>query len=194
MIGTSHAILHAALCAPALHAGPQTSIALRVRLYDIRSNLKLDRTFAVDRGDGDDPKVVESDVPPATYRLDLTAPKYGCRATDYLAFLPDHTRSIAETLAVAPVLPQPMILYGGSPQSFLYVRPTFVLLDKAASACNAPIGQTLPMRVDVENDQDAYYAWLYPDPSAAGREGQLALPAQMPPHPPVPLRSSPGAV
>lgn len=176
MIGMSHVILHVALCAPALEAKPETNVAIRVRLLDRRTNVKLDRTFRFERGDDDNPKVAEFDVAQGTYRLDTSAPKYGCRATDYVTFMPDHDRSIAQTLSAGTPPPlEPLLMNGASPQSFLYVQPSFVLLDKNATACNKPVGDLVPLRVAVENDQDAYYAWLYPDPGAAGRSVQLAL-------------------
>ncbi|HEY1654122.1 MAG TPA: hypothetical protein VGF86_03305 [Candidatus Tumulicola sp.] len=176
MIGLSHAILHVSLCAPALAAKPETNVAIRVRLLDHRKGVKFDRTFRVERGDDDKPKIVEFDAAQGTYLLALDAPKYGCRATDYVTFMPDHDRSIAETLATGALPPlQPLLMNGSSPQSFLYVQPTFVLLDKNVAACNKPVGDLVAMRTVVENDQDAYYAWLYPDPAAAGRSVQLAL-------------------
>lgn len=183
MLGLSHAILHVALCAPALRAKPETVVALRVRLLDHRLKPQLDRTFRLERGDDDNPKIVEFDIAPGTYQLDAALPRYGCGVVDYLTFLPDHDRSIAETLSAgSSPPPQPLLMNGASPQSFLYVQPTFVLLDKNATACNKPVGGLVPLRVTVENDQDAYYAALYPDPAAGTAPVQLALRLRTPTH------------
>lgn len=182
MIGLSHAIFHVALCAPALAAKPETITALRVRLVDRRLTPQVDRTFRIERGDDDNPKVVEFDVAPGTYRLDVRLSKYGCAASDYLTFLPDHDRSIGETLTTGvPARLEPLLMEGASPQSFLYVQPTFVLLDKNTTGCNKPVGAIVPSRVVVENDQDAFYAWLFADP-APSAPVQLALRLKTPTH------------
>lgn len=183
MTGLSHVVLHVALCQAALASKPETSLAVRVRLFDARSNVKLDRTYRFERGDDDNPKIAEFDAGQGTYKLDLRLTKYGCAAVDYLALLPDHDRSVSETLAPgAPAPTMPVLMEGASPQSFLYVQPTFVLLDKNATGCGKPVGDVLPLRVTVENDQDAYYTWLYADPSTGNRPVQLALQLRTPTH------------
>jgi hypothetical protein len=184
MIGLSHAILHVALCGPIARAKPATNVALHVRLLDRRQNPRVDQVFHFERGDDDNPKVVEFDVPPGTYRLEASAPSYGCSTSDYLTFLADRTRSIDETLGTgAPPRLEPLLMEGASPQSFLYVQPTFVLLDKNATACNKPVGDPIASHVVVENDQDAYYAWLYADPTADPHTPvQLALRLKTPTH------------
>jgi hypothetical protein len=184
MIALSHAILHVALCGPIARAKPETNVAMQVRLLDHRRNSQFDRVFHFERGDDDTPKVVEFDVPAGTYRLEASVPKYGCTASDYLVFLPDHTRSITETLSTGAAPPQePVLLAGASPQSFLYVQPTFVLLNKNVTGCDKPVGDPVPSRVVVENDQDAYYAWLSADPTADPQVPvQLALRLKTPTH------------
>jgi hypothetical protein len=184
MLGLSHAILNVSLCAAIATAKPDSSIAMRVRVVDRRNTPRLDRVFRFDRGDGDNPKVVEFDVPQGTYRMDLSVPKYGCGVSDYVAFLPDRNRSIAETLAPGSPHPsEPVLIEGASPQSFLYVQPTFVLLDKNSTGCNKPVGDLIPTQVTVENDQDAYYASLYSDPTTESRGPvQLALRLKTPTH------------
>ncbi|MGA8532960.1 MAG: hypothetical protein WB615_02490 [Candidatus Tumulicola sp.] len=165
-------------------AKPATVIAMRVRVVDRRNVAHAEQQFRIERGDDDNPKVVELDVPQGTYRLDASAPKYACSASAYVTFLPDRIRSIDLALAngVAPPS-QPLLVEGASPQSFLYVQPTFVLLDKNVTACDKPVGDLVPFRVDVENDQDAYYASLYSDPlPAAHGPLQLALRLRTPTH------------
>lgn len=75
-----------------------------------------------------------------------------------------------------------MLLSGAAPQSFLYVQPTFVLFDKNAAVCNKPIPPALPTQIVVENDQDAYYAWLYHDASAGYAPQLLAMRLRTPTH------------
>lgn len=183
MIGVSHVVLHVALCRAALASKPETNLVLRVRLLDSRANVKLDRTYRFERGDDDYPKIAEFDAGQGIYQLDLRLAHYGCSGRDYVALLPDRVRSVSETLAPGnPTPAMPLLMEGASPQSFLYVQPTFVLLDKTAAGCGKPVGDLVPLRVTVENDQDAYYAWLYPDPAAGDRPVQLALQLRTPTH------------
>jgi hypothetical protein len=184
MIGLAHAILHVGLCSAIARTQPETMIALRVRVVDRRSIPRFEREFRLERGDDSNPKIVEFDVPQGTYRLDLAATKYGCNASTYLTFLADHTRSIDVALVGGPAPPgEPLLMDGASPQSFLYVAPTFVLFEKNAAICNKPVGDPVPFRGEVENDQDAYYASLYSDPALAARGPlQLALRLRTPTH------------
>jgi hypothetical protein len=184
MIGIAHVILHVGLCAPIARTAPQTAVAMRVRLVDRRGVPQVQREFRFERGDDDNPKIAEFDAPQGTYRLDLNVSRYGCNSSQYLTFLPDLSRSIDVTLDSAPTPPgQPLLIEGSSPQSFSYVAPTFVLLDKATAVCNKPVGALVPFTVNVENDQDAYYATLYADPSLAARGPlQLALRLRTPTH------------
>jgi hypothetical protein len=159
---------------------PATPLAIRVRLADRRQAVRLDHSFSVDRG-YDDVKVVEFDAPQGTYLMHVDAPKFGCSATTFQEILPDHVRSIDETLVAGGSLPQmPLLLAGAAPQSFLYVHPTFVALSKQ-TPCNGPVGDALPSHIDVENDPDAYFAWAYGD-LANGQPEQLALQLRTPTH------------
>jgi hypothetical protein len=171
------------LCGAIARLKPETPLAIRVRLSDRTGRATLDRTFRVERGDGPD-VMVEFDSARGTYRLDAAAPKYGCSVTDYLALMPDRTRSVTEPLDSSPPSPEiPVILYGDAPQTMLYANPTFVLFDKSAVACGKPIATPLTTHVTVENDQDSYYAWLYNDDATRQPDTQtLALRLQTPTH------------
>lgn len=182
-MGTAHVILHVALCAAMARAKPDATFAMRVRVVDRRNIARVQREFRLERGDDDNPKIVEFDVPEGTYRLDAAVARYGCSASQYLNFLPDLTRSTDIMLTSGPEPSQPLLIDGASPQSFLYVQPMFVLFDKNAVACDKPVNDPIPFRVEVENDQDAYYASLYADASLAARGPlQLALRLRTPTH------------
>jgi hypothetical protein len=176
MLALSHVILHVGFCSSILRATPETTIAIRVRTADRIGRVQVDRVYRVERGDENE-AIVEFDSAFGIYSLEVEAPKYRCSATDYLFFISGHDRSIAEKLsdAPAPAPPKPVLLSGTAPQSFLYVQPTFVLFDKSQVACKKPLPQPLPTNIVVENDQDAYYAWLNLDPSAGTSPQQLAL-------------------
>ena len=126
---------------------------------------ELDKVYRFARGDGS-VTVIEFDVPRGVYRLALNVPKYGCATTDYLDFLPDHERTINETLVDGPPgPPKPVFLMeGAAPLSFQYVKPTFVLFDKTL-VCNQPIDTPIPSHFSAEYDQGAYHVWLYSDPT-----------------------------
>jgi hypothetical protein len=179
----SHVILHLALCGPVAKLPPEAVVAIHVRAVDRRDQVQVDRTFRMERGD-DEQRIVEFDIPWGIYRVDSSVAKYGCSAKNYFSFLPEHDRSIAQTLVTGPAPDTtPMLLDGAAPESFLYVKPTFVLFDKGAAACGKPIPDPLPSHIDVDNGSDAFYATLYPDaPLPAGAVPMLALRLKTPTH------------
>lgn len=181
MLPPAHVILHVGFCSAIARRPAATQIAARVRLSDRLGRVQVDKTYRFERGDEDE-GIVEFDSAFGIWRLDVSAPKYGCTAQDYLFFIAGHDRSIAETLAPSSPPKAPMLLSGEAPQSFLYVQPTFVLFDKSLAVCNKPIPAQLSAQITVENDQDAYYAWLYHDPSTGWAPQQLALRLRTPTH------------
>ncbi|MBV8374108.1 MAG: hypothetical protein JO302_01250 [Candidatus Eremiobacteraeota bacterium] len=183
MLDLAHAIVHVGFCAAIARLSPDATFVVRLRVADRIGRTQLARTYRLERGDGSE-AIVEFDNPFGIYRLDIDAPKYACSATDYLVFIPGHTRSISETLSAQAVTPQmPMLLSGNAPQALLYANPTFVLFDKSAATCSKPIPAMLPTHITVENDQDAYYAWLYNDDATRSPGSQLlALRLQTPTH------------
>jgi hypothetical protein len=160
-----HIFLHVGLCNAVAKADPDTTIAMHVVMaYRVGGN-EIDKVVKFTRG-YDTQTVVEFDIPRNTYQLQLSVPKYGCSATDFVDVLTEHDRTITEALEdgpQAPVKPS-VILDGAAPTSFLYLKPTFALFDKGL-ACNQPIQAPLASHIDVEYDQGAYYVWLYSDPA-----------------------------
>lgn len=183
MLPLAHVILHIGFCSAIARAPADTVIAARVHLSDRTGRVQVDRVFHFERGDEPE-AIVEFDSAFGTYRIDVVASKYRCSAQDYLFLIAGHDRSITETLESWPATSprMPMLLSGAAPQSFLYVQPTFVLFDKSQVACNKPLPQPLATQITVENDQDAYYTWLYADPSVGSAPEQLALRLRTPTH------------
>ncbi len=183
MLSPAHVILHIGFCNAIARAAPGTRIALRIHAADRIGRTEIDRVYRVERGDEDE-AVVEFDTTFGIHSFAVEAPKYRCAASDYLFFIAGNDRSITERLSdpPAPAPRKPMLLSGTAPQSFLYLQPTFVLFDKSQVACNKPVPAALPEQITVENDQDAYYTWLYPDASAAPGSQQLALRLRTPTH------------
>jgi hypothetical protein len=179
----SHVILHVGLCSAIARASESTRFNLQLRLFDLRGNVRLTHGFRIERGDDDAPKIVEFDIAPGTYGLSAIAPQYGCSVADFITILDGHDRSVNETLASGASPPPKTVLFSGSsPQSFLYVNPTFVLLNKSTNACDKPAVDFVPLQVSVENDQDAYYAALDTNPGAISGPVQLALRLKTPTH------------
>ena len=173
MIGMSHIILHAAMCARIARLAPDTPVNVNIQLVDRTGRERIQKSLRVERGDGST-LLLEFDAPQGIFQMQMVAPKYGCTGMDYWALLPEHNRSINGTLVqgVAPQ-PQPMLLQGTAPPSFLYVAPTFVLFP-SATQCNKPVEDPLPSNIQVENDQDAFYVWLFSQPQTA-RESQMIV-------------------
>ena len=193
VLALSHVILHLGFCSAIARVAPTTTVALHVRMADRIGRVQVDRVYRVERGDEAE-AVVEFDSAFGIYSLAVDAPKYRCSASDYLFFIAGHDRSVTEKLSDAPTPPsRPVLLSGTAPQSFLYVAPTFVLFDKSQVACNKTLPQPLSANIVVENDQDGYYAWLYPDASA-GRRVAAARVAPANADPSVPLRADPDSV
>jgi hypothetical protein len=67
----------------------------------------------------------------------------------------------------------PILFQGPAPASFLYAKPTLVLIDKSV-ACDKPVGTPVPSNVNVENDDDAFFASLPIDQSAPAAPNALA--------------------
>jgi hypothetical protein len=183
VLALSHVILHVGFCSAIARAAPTSVVALHVRMTDRIGRAQVDRIYRVDRGDEAE-AIVEFDSAFGMYALAVDAPKYRCSVSDYLFFIAGHDRSVTEKLAdaPAPLPPRPVLLSGTAPQSFLYVAPTFVVFDKSQIACNKPLPEPLSTNIIVENDQDGYYASLYPDASAAAGSQQLALRLRTPTH------------
>jgi hypothetical protein len=183
LLPLAHVILHVGFCSAIARAPSTATVAVHVKLTDRIGRVLVDRDYHFERGDEGE-GIVEFDSAFGIYRINVLAPKYGCSAENYLFFIAGHDRSISLTLESPPASPpaMPMLLSGTAPQSFLYVQPTFVLFDKSAAVCNKPIPPPLTTQITVENDQDAYYAWLYHDPSAGYAPQQLTLRLRTPTH------------
>ncbi|MDE2483542.1 MAG: hypothetical protein KGN02_15305 [bacterium] len=173
MIGLSHIALHLGLCSAIARQGPDTPIEVRVQLLNHTGRASFDKHFSFTRGYAAD-RLVEFDAPFGVYAMHVTAPKYGCSAANWEMVLPGHDRNIHEPMVEGVAhLGQPLLLAGTLPASFAYANPTVVAFDKG-QACNTPVGDPLPVKTVVENDQDAFYVWMYPDPSLAGHTPVVA--------------------
>ena len=175
MLGLSHVALQIALCSAATKLAPDSTIAVRVRMTYPVGDPEVDKTFTVTNDDGAT-AFVEFDIRAGQYRMLVEAPKLGCSASKYLSVLKDLNRKVAVTLVAGPPeRPRPqLVMDGTAPMSFLYTKPTYVLIDKAV-ARNAPVVTPAVAQIDYEYDQGAYYLWMYGDPAAASDAPTIAL-------------------
>lgn len=178
MLGMDHVVLHLGLCSAILKRPPQTEVTVRVALYDHTKARRLDKTVQILR-DYEPTGIVSLDVPPGEYLMTIATPQYDCGADDYVFFLSGRDRTIDEQLADGPP-PQsePILMEGEAPASFLYLQPTFVAFPKASTDCNKPVPDPISLHTVVENDQDSFYVWVYPDASLA-QYGPLTLAMQL---------------
>lgn len=168
----SHVILHLGLCSAMLKRSPQTDIPIHIRLVDRGGQKHVDETVHTMRG-YESTVTVAFDTYQGEFAMMLNAPKYGCSGFDWIHVLPQRDRLINEQLVdgQAPRT-QPMLMEGTAPASFLYLQPTYVLFDKSAQ-CNKPVPGPIPMHLTIENDQDSFYLWLYPDASLYQRGPEI---------------------
>jgi hypothetical protein len=162
MDALSHIFLHLTFCAAIAHAPSGTKIPLHVTMTHHNGVKAFDNVFTVTREAKD--AVVEFDVSPGIYGLVVESPKYGCSRVDFLNVLDGQNRNVSETMEdVLPAKPEPvMLLDGTAPQSFVYLKPSFVFFDKS-QACNQSVGTPIPVRTDVEYDTSSYHLWLHSD-------------------------------
>jgi hypothetical protein len=163
MIG-AHIVLHLGLCNAMMHLPPSAQITAHVRMVDRIGRPHVDQNVEFKRN-YEPTAVVEFDSPPGEYALTVSASQYRCYADDYLFILNGHDRTVNEQLTDgAPHPSEPMLMDGTAPQSFLYLSPTYVLFNKDTQ-CDKPVGDPIPAHIVVEDDQDSFYVWVYPDAS-----------------------------
>lgn len=174
MPAVAHIVMHLSLCSAMAHSPSGTAMQVTMHAVDHTGRLTFDRNFSVVHGESDI-ETVDFDAPYGTYRVKISAPKFGCNAGDYLVIRPPHERNVKETLVQGPpTWPQPTILLGTAPQAFLYAQPTFVLLD-AKTECGQEVDQTLPANITVEYDPDSFFVNIYRMPDQAPESRIVAL-------------------
>jgi len=173
MEALTHIFLHVTFCAAIAAAPSGTEIPLHVVMLHHNGVSGYENVFRVEREAQN--AVVEFDITPGVYRLQIDVQKYGCTRFAYLNVLEGVNRKVSLTLDNPPPQPpEPVALVDGTaPQSFVYLRPTFVLFDSSL-ACGQPITTPLPVRTDVEYDQGSYHLWLHDDPALLAKAPLVA--------------------
>ncbi|HTU69363.1 MAG TPA: hypothetical protein VMF11_03500 [Candidatus Baltobacteraceae bacterium] len=176
MLG-AHVVLHLGLCHAMLNLPPETAITAHVRVIDRIGRPHLDQNMSFLRN-YENTGVVQFDVPFGLYALQVSVPRYGCYAQDFFFIINGHDRTMTEQLTDgAPAATYPMLMDGTAPASFIYLSPTYVLFDKDTQ-CNKPVGDPIQVQTKIEDDQDSFYVWMYPDASLVAR-GQETIAMQI---------------
>ncbi len=160
----SHIVLHVGLCNSALRLKPQSALPLHVVVTDKINRDIVDQKFRVVRENGNE-VLAEFDIPWGMYRahLDMRTPQVSCAASSYFDVLADHNRTLTVSLNEGPPkMAIPALVMGSAPFSFSYVQPTVVAFDKSV-VCNGPVGDPINANIVMENDNDGYYASIFPN-------------------------------
>jgi hypothetical protein len=160
----SHIVLHVALCNSALRLKAQTELPLHVVVTDKINRDVVDQNFRVVRENGNDVNVAV-DVPWGLYHAKFTMryARVSCAADQWFTVLADHNRTLNVSLQEGPLKRQMQAMVMGSvPFAFSYVQPTVVAFDKSV-ACNGPVGDPLDAGIITQNDNDGYYADIFPN-------------------------------
>ncbi|HTV93981.1 MAG TPA: hypothetical protein VMG98_14840 [Verrucomicrobiae bacterium] len=179
MIG-AHVILHLGLCNAMLKMPPGSSTTVHVHMVDRLNRPHVDQDFTLKRY-ADSTAPIEFDAPPGLFQIAISVPQYRCSAQDFVFFIDQHNRTIAEQLVDGiGSAGQPVLLDGIASSSFIYLQPSFVLFDKSTE-CNKPVPDPLPAHITIEDDQDSFYVWMYSDPTLVARGPEIvALQLQTP--------------
>jgi hypothetical protein len=164
-----------ALCSAASNLPGDAVIPIRVRMAYRVGDPELDKTFKV-ATDGTTSAFVEFDIRQGQYLLIAEAPSLHCAATRFVSVIKDQNRKLVLALVPSPppkIRPE-YLMDGTAPISFLYTKPTYVLIDKSV-ACGAPVTTPKVADMDYEYDQGAYYLWMYGDPAIAATDPTLAI-------------------
>jgi hypothetical protein len=175
MLGLSHVALQMALCSAAANLPGDAVIPIHVRMAYRVGEPEFDKTYKIATDDGTS-AFAEFDIRQGQYLLIVEAPTLHCGAAKFVSVLKDQNRKIVLALVPSPLpkmRPQ-YLMEGTAPISFLYTKPTYVLIDKSV-ACNTSVVAPKPAQIDYEYDQGAYYLWMYGDPAIAEQSPTLAL-------------------
>jgi hypothetical protein len=157
VVGLEHVILHVGLCKAVAGLASQTTVAMRVVVTDRINRVVDERNLRFQRGTGTDTRV-EFDSAWGTYKISMSAPKYGCSGVDFIDILQDHDRNVNTTLVDGPAnATAPVLVAGSLPVSFAHVQPTLVAFP-ATLRCNGAVGDPQTEGIDNQLEHDAYYA------------------------------------
>lgn len=171
----SHIVMQLVLCKAAAQLKTRGDLPVRVSVVDKVNHHLVDETVHVAAsGAADD--TLEFDIPWGIYlaQASLHTGRTTCARSQFFSVLPGHNRELKIQLQDGLTgTPVPVIINGDLPSEFAYVQPTVLIFGKGAK-CDAPIGTPLDVDIDQQNDDQAYYASVYPN--AALMQNMPAVP------------------
>lgn len=180
----SHIVMHLVLCSASARLKTQADLPVHVTVLDKVNHHLVDQVVRVSRTGAAD-GTAEFDVPWGLYlaQASLRAGGTTCSESQFFSVLPNHNRELTVHLQNGNVgTLVPTIIYGDIPSEFSYVEPQVVLFGKDTK-CDEQIGTPIDAKIDQQNDDQAYYASVYPTP---------ALVQNMPVTPAIRLKDSSG--
>lgn len=172
----SHIVMQLVLCNAATRLKTQAGVPVHVVMLDKVNRHVVDETVHVAASGAAD-GTAEFDVPWGTYlvQAQLHAGRAICSESKFFSVLPNHNRQLDMQLQNGVTgTPVPVIINGSLPSEFAYTQPTVVLFGKDAK-CDSPVGTPLGANIDQQDDDQAYYANVYP--SAALMKNMPVTPA-----------------
>lgn len=159
----SHIVMHLALCSSAAGLKTQTSVPVHVVVVDKVNHHLVNQTVRVATSGAAD-STTEFDIPWGLYLAEASvrSGRASCSAAQFFNVLRDHDRQVTVHLQngfAAP--PVPVIINGDVPAEFSYADPEIVIFGKDAK-CDAPVGDPIAATIDQQDDDQAYYATVYP--------------------------------
>lgn len=162
----SHIVMHLTLCSAAARLKTQAGLPVHITVLDKIDREVVDETVRVATSGAAD-STAEFDIPWGLYLAEasLRAGRTQCAGAQFLSVIADHNRQLSVTLRSTPAaLPVPVIIQGDVPAEYSYTQPQVVLFGKGAK-CNDPVGAPIDANIDQEDDDQAFYASLYPSAS-----------------------------
>jgi hypothetical protein len=159
----SHIVMHLTLCTAAARLKNQSSLPVHVTVVDKIDRRLVDETVRVATSGAAD-STAEFDIAWGMYlaHASMRAGNAQCEGSQFFSVIADHNRQLTMKLqnTVTP-MPVPVIIQGDVPAEYSYTQPEIVVFGKGAK-CDAPIGTPLDAAIDQEDDDQAFYATLYP--------------------------------
>lgn len=158
----SHVVMHLALCSAASRL-TQPTVPVRIAVTDKIGRPMNDQIVHVARTGAAD-ATAEFDIAWGYYlaRASMHVGKVTCSGNMYFPVIADHNRELHMQLQNGMLMvPRPTIIYGDLPGEFAYVSPTVVVFGKDTK-CDGSVGTPIDTKIDQQNDEQAYYATVYP--------------------------------
>lgn len=159
----SHIVMHLTLCSAAARMKNQSSLPVHVVVVDKIDRRLVDKTVRVATSGAAD-SAAEFDIAWGVYQAhaSVRAGAVQCSGSQFFSVIADHNRQLNMKLQNSIAgMPVPVIIQGDVPAEYSYTQPEVVLFGKDTK-CGAAIGSPIDASIDQEDDDQAFYASVYP--------------------------------